>query len=482
MTKGVLTLGALVLVVVTMATTERFNFEPTVTLKQDGFHPRSLAVDVGERVRFVNRSGHALWVASDNHPLHDMNPEFDAGRPVADGTKWEFVFDEPGVWWFHDHLRPYFRGRIVVGNADTGVNCIDSISTETSIGDKQACWERELTFTLEEQGASAAYELFVELYQDPDFSVVGCHSMAHKLGEAEYGIFLRHRDLSQLEFPPETAYCGYGYYHGFIEHYLRDNPDYSLADRFCRSLVASLEDSVPRIRLNCYHSIGHGFVPEPVDIEVWGNPKALVAPALAACQNIPDHDAREECYQGAFNVIADWMWNDQFGLEYPEDEPLSICTLFEDAQVSDACYYEVAMRLNPLVQNDFLRAYEKYIAAIPNEKTAGTVLNSFAASALGARIVEDDFSDLVLECRQLPAFLQVDCMKGLTGAFIAHGEPEREYEKAIAFCSMGFLTEKEEDVCWWNVVRTFKGVYTPQKVAKVCSLVEAPYQKYCAYE
>jgi len=453
-----------------------------IVLRDDGFYPKKFAITSGDSVIFLNKSSHAFWPASDNHPDHTMYEGFDVGRPLNPGETWTFTFEKDGVWWFHDHLRPYFRGRVVVGDVNENVTCLSNIES-TNLAEKQACWERELANTLEENGASKAFKLFSELYSsDSDFSVVGCHWMAHKLGEAEYGRYLQHRDFSKLDFPPETVYCGYGYYHGFLEHFLRDNPDYTVAQNFCQTLIRDLEDEVPRIRLNCYHAIGHGFVPEPLDIEVWGNPVKLVSPALAACQNIQEADARHECLQGTFNVIADWMWNNQFGLYYPEDTPLEICELFDDYEVSSACYYEVAMRLNPSVDNNIVRAYNKYISQIPDTLIAGTVLNSFAASAVGQRILESDFSDLVYDCRTVPTYLQTDCMKGLTGAFIAHGEPEKEYVKALDFCNMDILTEGEQDVCYWNIIRTFKGAYTSDKVGQICMKVPESYKKYCSYD
>ncbi|XKT74460.1 MAG: hypothetical protein ACJKTH_03835 [Patescibacteria group bacterium UBA2163] len=453
----------------------------TVVLKDGGFSPKKLVVDSGGTVTFLNKSSHSLWVASDNHPQHDIYTEFDIGRPIQPGESWEFTFENDGVWWYHDHLRPYFRGQVLVGDVTEVVSCIER-SDELNTSQKQACWERELANTLEIEGVKESFVLFKKLYEsEPEFSQIGCHWMAHKLGEVEYGVYLGHKDMSKLEFPPETSYCGYGYYHGFLEHFLRDEPDYDLALEICENLTGR-EDELPRIRLNCYHAIGHGFVPEPLDIEEWGKPKELVAPALNACNRLDEQALRVECLQGAFNVIADWMWNNQFGLYFPDDTPLEICALFEDTYTSEACYYEVAMKLNPKVDNDVILAHEKYVSDIPNERIAGMVINSFMATTLGARILEDDFSDLVYDCRRLPQFLQTDCMKGLTGAFVAYGEPNREYEKAIDFCSMNILTEKERDTCYWNITRTFKGVYTKEKMAEVCTNIAEPYKEYCSYE
>lgn len=453
----------------------------TITLKDVGFTPKSVHIAQGETVRFLNKSSHSFWPASDNHPAHDLYEGFDAGRPIEPGESWNFTFTDEGVWWFHDHLRPYFRGYVAVGDVDENTSCIDDIGT---ISDKQACWERELANTLEEDGVKAAFQEFSEIYRSypEEFSSIGCHWMAHKLGETEYGEYLKHKDFSKLEFPQETTYCGYGFYHGFLEHLLRDNPDYQLADSLCKELIGSLEEDVPRIRLNCYHAIGHGFVPEPIDLETWGNPRELVAPALTACGNIVESDARQECYQGTFNVIADWMWNNQFGLYYPKDTPLELCGTFGAYEINSACYYEVSMRLNPSVHNDITDAFDTYISDIPDKLIAGTVLNSFAASALGQRITESDFSDLVFECRELPDWIQKDCMKGLTGAFIAHGEPDVEYVKALDFCEQPFLFENERDICYWNITRTFKGAYPRSKVEEICKEIPEPYVRYCSYD
>ncbi|XKT74459.1 MAG: hypothetical protein ACJKTH_03830 [Patescibacteria group bacterium UBA2163] len=453
----------------------------TVVLKDSGFSPKKLVIDSGDTVTFLNKSSHSLWVASDNHPLHEIYSEFDVGRPIKPGERWEFTFKKDGVWWYHDHLRPYFRGQILVGDVTEVVSCIER-SDELSASEKQACWERELANTLETEGVKESFALFEELYEnEPEFSSIGCHWMAHKLGEVEYGLYLGHKDMSKLEFPPETSYCGYGYYHGFLEHFLRDEPDYDLALEICENLTGR-EDELPWIQLNCYHAIGHGFVPEPLNIEDWGNTEKLVAPALTACDRLKETPLREQCLQGAFNVIADWMWNNQFGLHYSDDKPFILCASFESDEIARACYYEVAMKLNTEVNIDMGMIYEKHISTIPDDLIAGTIINSFAAGALGARILEDDFSDLVYDCRRLPQFLQTDCMKGLTGAFAAFGEPNREYEKALDFCRTDILTAHERDVCYWNITRTFKGIYTKEKVADICNTIEEPYQKYCSYD
>ena len=39
---------------------------------------------------------------------------FDACVGLKQGEEWSFVFEEPGEWFYHDHLRPDMFGKIMV--------------------------------------------------------------------------------------------------------------------------------------------------------------------------------------------------------------------------------------------------------------------------------------------------------------------------------------------------------------------------------
>lgn len=479
---GVVVAGGLLLAAAIAIAAQQYIPPHTFVLRSDGFHPRTITIEPGASVTFVNRTDHAFWPASNSHPQHDQYVEFDSGRPIAPGESWSFTFEREGKWGFHDHLRSFYTGTVVVGSEYADDDCMDAIK-DADVAKKRICWNEKLRNELQERGAAAAFKLFAEFYRsDTDFTRVGCHIIAHQLGDAAYGEYLRYgEDLSKLQFPPESVYCGYGYYHGILEHLIRDNPDFEMADAFCKMLIREHEADVPRIRLNCYHAIGHGFIPEPTDLEMWGKGTHMPQPAIAACSKLEEMDARTECYQGAFNVIGDWMWTNQFGLKFPATDSLALCREFEDREVSTACYYELSMRILPLADHDLSIAYDRYVARIEDDAIAGMVINSAAASALGARIADDSFISLLYECRSLPARVQKQCVHGLAGGFVAHGEPANEYIKAIDFCGDAELTTAEKETCYENIVRTFKTVYAREKVAKICTAIETPYQKYCDY-
>lgn len=453
----------------------------TMVLRNDGFHPAELFVEPGETVTFVNESSHVFWPASNGHPQHDRYPEFDAGRPLQPGESWTFRFDREGKWGLHDHIRSYYTGSVVVGEAARSYDCIEHLG-ELNLSGKRDCWDDALAKELREEGAASAFRKFSEFYSsDPDFLQIGCHIIAHRMGDVAYGEYVKYgNDLSKLEFPPESLYCGYGYYHGILEHMIRDNPDFEKADAFCKDLIAEYEDTVPRIRLNCYHAIGHGFIPEPKEVEEWGDPYAITAPAHEACRRIEDNHERIECLQGSFNVLADWMWNNQFGFRMPPEDPMGICATFPDRQVQQACYYELSMKVIPLGGDDINEIYRKFASGIADDEFAGMIINSAMAGITGVNIGKDDFVPLLKECRALPGRVEVECLKGLTGGFVAHGPPEKEWEKAVGFCTDPALTAAEKEVCYFNIFRTFHGVYPADKVAQICLLIEPEYRDHCA--
>jgi plastocyanin len=85
-----------------------------VRMESDSFSPATLTVQAGDTVTFANESGDDKWPASDVHPTHEEYPGFDAGKAVLDGDSYEFTFERPGRWGYHDHLNPELKGTIVV--------------------------------------------------------------------------------------------------------------------------------------------------------------------------------------------------------------------------------------------------------------------------------------------------------------------------------------------------------------------------------
>ena len=99
-------------------------FDVTITYTADGLVPQDSTIKKGQRVRFENDSKEAFWPASGVHPTHSLYPEkestdclgssFDACQDLKTGEFFDFTFNYPGTWPFHDHLHAYHSGSITV--------------------------------------------------------------------------------------------------------------------------------------------------------------------------------------------------------------------------------------------------------------------------------------------------------------------------------------------------------------------------------
>lgn len=86
----------------------------TVTIDESGFTPSTITIAAGTAVTFVNNGQAAHWPASDNHPTHDVLPEFDAKRGLSTGETYIHTFTKVGTWTLHDHLMPRLTGTVIV--------------------------------------------------------------------------------------------------------------------------------------------------------------------------------------------------------------------------------------------------------------------------------------------------------------------------------------------------------------------------------
>lgn len=85
----------------------------TVTLTGSGFAPKDITVKAGTRIIWVNKSGKAATVSSDDHPTHRLYPFLNLGE-LADGSSVQAVFDTIGKYSYHDHYNASSTGTVLV--------------------------------------------------------------------------------------------------------------------------------------------------------------------------------------------------------------------------------------------------------------------------------------------------------------------------------------------------------------------------------
>lgn len=89
----------------------------TVRITADGFSPATLTIPAGTMVVWTNNDSAIHYVAPDVHTAHrkyrGIWDDVGAGR-IASAETYAFIFSEPGIYTYHDHLFPSLTGTIIV--------------------------------------------------------------------------------------------------------------------------------------------------------------------------------------------------------------------------------------------------------------------------------------------------------------------------------------------------------------------------------
>lgn len=454
-----------------------------VVLTDQGFRPDRIQIDPGSSVRFTTTLGKYFWPASNPHPTHEIYSGFDSKQPIAPNNSWTFRFDQVGEWRYHDHLIPGLTGLIVVENKN-GVASTDACQSISQLSQPQQedCWQASIDQALSKDGVGAAFQVVKKLYKtEPGFIVDGCHLQAHRLGEAAYGLYLKNPSLDRLKIDASSVSCGYGFFHGFLEHLFRANPDIGQGRQFCRYLIERLSSEVPAIRLNCYHALGHGFVNEPPQPSAWGNPQAMVNLALERCEEVsPSHDVHEtnECLQGAFNVLGDWIAAKKYGIN-PPDNSMWLCPEQKSKPRQMACYYELSMRIKNLHAQDIATIYQTYVKDITDLEAQKLIINNSSAGLIERAMAQSSYNNFVEMCLRLPDQLDLKCVGGILGGIMAQAEPGIEYVKALKTCAEANLSERYRDYCYQRLGESLRRFYSLEKVIQICQKIDQVYRKHC---
>ncbi len=86
-----------------------------VEITKDGFIPATLFVPKGTQVTWTNKDSQPHHIASNPHPEHDGLAGLDSNDAIGiEGGTYEYTFDTPGEYTYHDHLNPLINGTVVV--------------------------------------------------------------------------------------------------------------------------------------------------------------------------------------------------------------------------------------------------------------------------------------------------------------------------------------------------------------------------------
>lgn len=454
------------------------NSTHSIILTEEGFSPKEIKIKLGDTVVFSSALGKEFWPASDMHPTHGIYPDFDPKRPLKSAESWSFKFEKGGSWRFHDHLNSTYVGKIEVsgGSKDPSKKCSGSSG-------KIICWEELLNETLAQKGLPQTFDLLADLYvKDPLFATE-CHSFVHKIGESAYKKFQKGENF---ELNSKTSYCGYGFYHGFMEGLLLVTGDIKQAQDFCRYVGVKIAGETTDGEGACYHGIGHGAVDGGLP-HLWGDPQKMIDDGLEMCEKVAGEDRSQfgklyRCVSGAYNSIEVLSAEPKYKLEMIKDDPFYLCPS-QKLEYQNACYTNMIPALMRLTNNNFEKS-QKYIEKITNDQSfyhRKQVVSDLFHEFLRLNLDKKDYNKTegINLCHSLADVYRIPCINGLSGGHMKYGDPSHAYVKGLAFCSSTELRPDETQVCYNHILSRLRVWYSVEKSKEICSSVPQEFQRYC---
>lgn len=334
------------------------------------------------------------------------------------------------------------------------------------------CWYDIVRKAYKKDGSEQAFAVFKVLYENSDeFKSSGCHRHAHRIGDtAYYEAYLAHKDIKKMNFPDLAKVCGYGFFHGFIEHMVQDRPQPDFVKESCEYLDESLTSTMPAIRITCFHGSGHGYALAAVDhadTSSWGDANALIGDSLILCEQTATRENEvEECKEGVFNVVVEWMADEDYGLKYDYNDPFWLCR--EQARENlQACYYEMAQKTDRVAEYDVIKAAE-LAQSIEAKEYSGMVFSVSLAGIMQSQLPMDRQYEYIVDCRNIHKSLMNNCIQAIISGMFEHGNPGEEHVKALELCDWDELVDDEKGKCYESVVNKLERFNSNMQIEQIC--------------
>lgn len=342
---------------------------------------------------------------------------------------------------------------------------------------KPLCYSDVIEKILRVDGIPAAFDALAIAYDtDPAFAGT-CHAVTHELGKAAYDEFEK---IGKTELSSKTSYCGYGFYHGFMDALYIETNDMEKARSFC----AYVGENVPHppsaefAEGSCYHGIGHG-VTDGTDTRVWGNVMGILQPGLALCSKVAatNDEWHMRCASGVFNALGNMYLDPKFKLKSNTD-PYALCkTESFSPPEKKACYSQMNTEAAARGDNN-LAAIVGYTNTIQSPEYRLVALRE--AVSLYVQVVKSKERALTLDdarvCELPTGTLRDACMSGLVGGIMEFGSPGQQYKEALQFCETGGLSLDLRPGCFSAIQANSKEYYTGEVMQHICTRIPQEYR------
>lgn len=433
------------------------------------FYPDALHIKKGDLVIFENKSSVAFWPASNNHPKHTLYPEFDPKMPVPPGSIWTFRFQKEGIWGFHDHLKSTISGTIFVGSGINNNYDFSHFCMNIQPNEKSQCWITLFSQMLERNQMDKALSVFGDLYEKDTQFAQSCHDISHLIGKRAYYIFSK---TNKLIFSDKTSFCGYGFYHGFMDELLVKGGGPEKARSFCEKAKNNQEQILVYA---CYHGVGHGVLALNVE-KNYGNRVSLINSSLSLCQQIAktSHEL-QMCATGVFMEFASYVKDKEYAFSTKNDDPLVYCNEQEEL-FKAPCYYQSYPTLLQGSHSD-ITSILAIVKKVPSRFAQKTMISLYSTIALVT--TNQELGRSVKICESAPSEFIKSCIKGIVLAVMSVSKSGQEVKNALGFCNLGILSSEEKDACFDMVIDHGSIYYSKSNFKKICADVPELYRVYC---
>jgi len=480
-----------------------------VHVTDEGFAPQEIMISQGDMVTFENIGQNSHWPASNIHPTHRLYPNsdiqqcgsekesvmFDSCRGLAPGEAYSFIFTEEGVWKFHDHIYPRFKGTVTVRQGESSVEesetepkgffaritesiknlfgrllaiifpARDETRTASVVPDIPP---REYEDSIEEDATEMFHDLDALYSYMRKFGPTkttrhlhelqtqfgDCHQMAHNAGNYAYEIY------GAAAFQLCSAECHSGCYHGATEAFFREHGTNNLQEDLqviCGSELNSFFSH------QCIHGIGHGLM-------AWADYD--IFEALENCDLLSDRQA--SCYTGVYmeNIVGGLAQDEGHFTEYLNDDPHFPCTIVEE-KYKAACYHYQTSRMVQLFNGDFAK-----VAATCAEAPQVYQVSCFQSMGRDIGGAQRGNPELAIAaCSNAPkGNLREWCLMGAVQD--SFWDPSGQ-DAALLFCRL-LRDTGEKNACYDTIFFRAPQVLVSLKDREIfCTKAEYEYQKQC---
>ncbi len=349
------------------------------------------------------------------------------------------------------------------------------ICSVLSKSEKHSCWKDEFNNVLKKKGTEKAFNLLSYLYEnDSDFRS-SCHDYTHLIGEKSYE---RYSKGQKLKLSESLAYCGYGFYHGFIISLYKDGKGETEASDFCDYVNKELANGLDTALLDCFHGIGHGTTDFDISkVNLIEDLDLIIGNSIQNCKKVSTDEKKvSRCVDGVYHSVLDGsISNEKITNLFKKDGIFTFCNSQKEEFIT-SCYQSAGFLVMYLNNNEF----EKTLLLSQNEvkeKYASVLIRQMAGFEGYRNVGKMEIASSLQSCKKLTLNLKNECIKGLVEGVTDFGIPGNEEKEIESLCNNKILNNLEKDFCLGHSVEYFRVYFGEEKKSKLCDLIGDVYCK-----